>query len=246
MADLSLKLDRSSPVPLYFQVAQQIEQSIERGDLAPGSRLDNEILLADRYGLSRPTMRRAIQELVGKGLLVRKRGVGTQVVHGQVKRSVELTSLYDDLARTKQKPATQILLHETTAAPDDIAVRLGLPIGTQVVHLERVRYALDEPLAVLRNWLPVQTARFSREDVESGGLYAHLRDGGVRICVASQRIGARAANAEEARLLAVKRGAPLLTMERTTFDDTGHAIEFGRHVYRSDTYSFETTLVERQ
>ena len=246
MADLSLKLDRSSPVPLYFQVAQQIEQSIERGDLAPGSRLDNEILLADRYGLSRPTMRRAIQELVGKGLLVRKRGVGTQVVHGQVKRSVELTSLYDDLARTKQKPATQILLHETTAAPDDIAVRLGLPIGTQVVHLERVRYALDEPLAVLRNWLPVQTARFSREDVENGGLYAHLRDGGVRICVASQRIGARAANAEEARLLAVKRGAPLLTMERTTFDDTGHAIEFGRHVYRSDTYSFETTLVERQ
>ena len=246
MADLSLKLDRSSPVPLYFQVAQQIEQAIEHGDLAPGARLDNEILLADRYGLSRPTMRRAIQELVGKGLLVRKRGVGTQVVHGQVKRSVELTSLYDDLARTKQKPATQILVHETTAAPDDIAVRLGLPIGTPVVHLERVRFALDEPLAVLRNWLPVQTARFSREDIENGGLYAHLRDGGVRICVASQRIGARAANAEEARLLAVKRGAPLLTMERTTFDDTGHAIEFGRHVYRSDTYSFETTLVERQ
>lgn len=246
MADLSLKLDRSSPVPLYFQVAQQIEQAIERGDLAPGARLENEILLADRYGLSRPTMRRAIQELVSKGLLVRKRGVGTQVVHGQVKRSVELTSLYDDLSRTKQKPATHILLHETTAAPDDIAVRLGLPIGTPVVHLERVRYALDEPLAVLRNWLPVQTARFNRDDIENGGLYARLRDGGVRICVASQRIGARAANAEEARLLAVKRGAPLLTMERTTFDDTGHAIEFGRHVYRSDTYSFETTLVERQ
>lgn len=245
-ADLMLKLDRSSPVPLYFQVAQQIEQAIESGDLAPGARLDNEILLADRFGLSRPTMRRAIQELVGKGLLVRKRGVGTQVVHGQVKRSVELTSLYDDLSRTKQKPATHILIHETTAAPDDIAVRLGLPIGTPVVHLERVRYALDEPLAVLRNWLPVQTVRFSREDIENGGLYANLRDGGVRICVASQRIGARAANAEEARLLAVKRGAPLLTMERTTFDDTGHAIEFGRHVYRSDTYSFETTLVERQ
>lgn len=246
MADLSLKLDRSSPIPLYFQVAQQIEQAIEGGDLAPGARLDNEILLADRYGLSRPTMRRAIQELVGKGLLVRKRGVGTQVVHGQVKRSVELTSLYDDLSRTKQKPATRILVHETTAAPDDIAVRLGLPIGTPVVHLERVRYALDEPLAVLRNWLPVQTARFSREDIETGGLYALLRSGGVRICVASQRIGARAASAEEARLLAVKRGAPLLTMERTTFDDTGRAIEFGRHVYRSDTYSFETTLVERQ
>ena len=82
--------------------------------------------------------------------------------------------------------------------------------------------------------------------MESGGLYANLRSSGVRICVATQRIGARAAKAEEARLLAVKRGAPLLTMERTTFDDTGRAVEYGDHVYRSDTYSFETTLVERQ
>jgi DNA-binding GntR family transcriptional regulator len=245
VADLSLELDRSSPVPLYFQVAQQIEQAIERGDLGPGARLDNEIQLADRFGLSRPTMRRAIQELVGKGLLVRKRGIGTQVVHGQVKRSVELTSLYDDLARTKQKPATHVLLHETGPVPDDVAVRLGLPVGADAVHLRRVRYAADEPLAIMRNWLPVEVARFDTEELERGGLYARLRSGGVRICVATQRIGARAADADEARLLAVKRGAPLLTMERTSYDDTGRAVEFGRHVYRSDTYSFETTLVER-
>jgi DNA-binding GntR family transcriptional regulator len=245
VAELPLELDRSSPVPLYFQVAQQIEQAIERGELGPGARLDNEIQLADRYGLSRPTMRRAIQELVSKGLLVRKRGVGTQVVHAQVKRAVELTSLYDDLSRSKQKPATHVLLHEEVPAPDEVAVRLGLPIGEPTVHLERLRMALDEPLAILRNWLPASLAKFSAQDMENGGLYSHLRSSGVRICVATQRIGARAANAEEARLLAVKRGAPLLTMERTTFDDTGRAIEYGDHVYRSDTYSFETTLVER-
>jgi len=246
VAEVRLELDRSSPVPLYFQVAQQIEQAIERGELGPGARLDNEILLADRYGLSRPTMRRAIQELVGKGLLVRKRGVGTQVVHAQVKRPVELTSLYDDLSRGKQKPVSRVLRHETVPAPDEVAVRLGLPIGEPAVRLERLRLALDEPLAILRNWLPASIARFTTQDMETGGLYAHLRSSGVRICVATQRIGARAAKAEEARLLAVKRGAPLLTMERTTFDDTGRAVEYGDHVYRSDTYSFETTLVERQ
>jgi DNA-binding GntR family transcriptional regulator len=167
------------------------------------------------------------------------------VVHGQVKRSVELTSLYDDLARTRRTPATAVLAHETVPVPDDVAVRLGLPVGSDAVHLRRVRYAHDEPLAILRNWLPVEIARFDTEDLERGGLYARLRSAGVRICVASQRIGARAADAEEARLLAVKRGAPLLTMERTTYDDTGHAVEVGRHVYRSDTYSFETTLVDR-
>ena len=246
MAELPLHVDRSSPVPLYFQVAQQIEEAIERGELGPGSRLDNEILLADRYGLSRPTMRRAIQELVSKGLLVRKRGVGTQVVHARVKRPVELTSLYDDLSRSKQRPATRVLLHEEVPAPDEVSVRLGLPVGAPAVHLERLRLASDEPLAILHNWLPAALAKFTEQDLEAGGLYAHLRSSGVRICVATQRIGARAANAEQARLLEVKRGAPLLTMERTTFDDTGRAIEYGDHVYRSDSYSFETTLVERQ
>jgi DNA-binding GntR family transcriptional regulator len=244
-ADLALDLDRSSPVPLYFQVAQQIEQAIERGDLGPGSRLDNEILLADRHGLSRPTMRRAIQELVGKGLLVRRRGVGTQVVHNRVNRRVELTSLYDDLARSHQRPATRILLHETASAPDEAAVQLNLPVGSAVVHLERLRFATDEPLAILRNWLPPAVARFTAADLEKGGLYGYLRGTGIRICVAGQRIGARSATAEESRLLGVKRGAPLLTMERTTFDDTGRVIEYGRHVYRADAYSFETTLVER-
>src|ERR1044072_8995680 len=89
-------LDRSSPVPLYFQLATQLEAAIDRGDLAAGARLDNEIELADRLRGARPTMRRAIQELVSKGLLVRKRGVGTQVVQGGLKRRVELTSLYGD------------------------------------------------------------------------------------------------------------------------------------------------------
>lgn len=246
MAELSLDLDRSSPVPLYFQVAEQIEAAIARGELGPGAKLDNEIQLADQFGLSRPTMRRAIQELVRKGLLVRKRGVGTQVVHGQVKRPVELTSLYDDLSRAGQRPITEVLGHETGPVADDIAVHLGLKIGSSAVALTRLRSALDEPLAILRNWLPPDLGRFTTRDLEQGGLYAHLRSTGVRICVASQRIGACAANAEEARLLGVKRAFPLLTMERTSYDDTGRAIEFGRHVYRSDTYSFETTLVERQ
>lgn len=69
-----ITIDRSSPVPLYFQVAQQLQQLIESGTLAPGTRLENEIALADQFGLSRPTMRQAMQHLVDKGLLARKRG----------------------------------------------------------------------------------------------------------------------------------------------------------------------------
>src|SRR5215203_4503706 len=132
MAELTLDLDRSSPVPLYFQVSRQIEAAIDAGQLAPGDRLENEISLADRWGLSRPTMRRAIEELVDKGLLVRRRGIGTQVVHGRVNRKIELTSLFDDLSRSGQQPTTEVLVHEAVPADAHVAERLGVPAGTEV------------------------------------------------------------------------------------------------------------------
>jgi DNA-binding GntR family transcriptional regulator len=95
----SIAVDRASPVPLYYQVAQQLEQVIQSGELAPGTRLNNELVLADQLGVSRPTLRRAMEYLVDRGYLVRKRGIGTQVVHPKLRRPVQLTSLYDDLTR---------------------------------------------------------------------------------------------------------------------------------------------------
>ena len=246
MTELTVDLDRSSPVPLYFQVSRQIEAAIERGDLEPGDRLENEIRLADRWGLSRPTMRRAIEELVDKGLLVRRRGIGTQVVHGRFKRKVELTSLFDDLTREGRKPSTELLVHEREPAPDGVAERLGVPAGTEVVRLERLRRSGGEPLAVMRNWLPADVAGgFSSEQLTARGLYELIRGTGVHLRVASQRIGARGASAAEARLLGLRRGAPVLTMDRTTYDGSGRAVELGSHAYVAETYSFEMTVVDR-
>lgn len=246
MSGLSFDLDRSSPVPLWFQVAGQLEAAIERGVLAPGDRLENETGLADRWGLSRPTMRRAIQELVDKGLLVRKRGIGTQVVNGQVKRQLGLTSLFDDLARSGQNPSTRVLTHDVVGADDHVARQLNLAPGEAVVHLERLRLAGDEPLALMRNWLPPDLAgEFTTQALEARGLYELIRATGAHMRIASQGVSAREADLGESRLLGVRRGAPLLTMERTTYDDSGRAIELGSHVYRAGIYSFEMTVVER-
>ncbi len=242
---LSISVDRRSPVPLYFQVSAQLEQAIESGTLGPGYKLDNEVALADSLGLSRPTMRRAIQELVSKGLLVRKRGVGTQVVHGRVRREVELTSLYDDLAASGQRPATKVLLNMIAPAPPEIAQEIGVSAGDPVLHLQRLRLADGVPLAILRNWLPENLLKPADEDLEENGLYRLIRAGGTHLRIARQRIGARGANAEEAKLLDEPKGAPLLTMQRTAYDDQGRVVEYGDHVYRAETYSFEVTLVER-
>jgi DNA-binding GntR family transcriptional regulator len=155
---LDVELDRSSPVPLYYQLAQAIEAAIRDGHLAPGDRFENELDLAKRLTLSRPTTRRAIQEVVDKGLLVRKRGVGTQVVQNPVHRRVELTSLFDDLARAGQEPTTQLLDYQVGKADDDVAAELNLAKGHEIVIIQRLRSANGEPLAVMTNYLPVELA----------------------------------------------------------------------------------------
>lgn len=242
---LDLTVDRRSPIPLYYQLSQQLEEAIASGELKPGDRIETEVELAGRFGLSRPTVRQAIQELVSKGLLVRRRGVGTQVVHSQLRRPVELTSLYDDLARASHDPQTHVLDLKVVDPPGKVADALNVPEGTEVQYLERLRLDADEPLAIMRNWLPLGLAELDKDALESSGLYEILRRAGVHMRIANQRIGARAATGAEGRLLGVPARSPLLTMERVSFDDSGRAVEFASHNYRADSYSFETTLVER-
>ncbi|MFI9168402.1 GntR family transcriptional regulator [Streptomyces lincolnensis] len=242
---LDLRVDRSSPVPLYFQLSQQLEAAIEHGALTPGSLLGNEIELAARLGLSRPTVRQAIQSLVDKGLLVRRRGVGTQVVHSQVKRPLELSSLYDDLEAAGQRPATNVLVNTVVPAPAEIAAALGVAEDSDVHRVERLRLAHGEPMAHLCNYLPPGLLDLDTEQLRSTGLYRMMRAAGITLHSARQSIGARAATAAEAERLAEQEGAPLLTMQRTTYDDTGRAVEYGTHTYRPTRYSFEFQLLVR-
>ena len=242
---LDLSLDRSSPVPLYYQLAQQLELAITNGDLKPGDRIEPEVDIAERTGLSRPTVRQAIQELVRKGLLVRRRGVGTQVVHNQMRRPVELSSLYDDLTRANHKPKTKVLVLRTEGADEDIATALGVEESAEVYVIERLRYDGDQPLAYMRNWIPADLVDLDETNLEANGLYELLRRAGVQMHIANQRIGAKVASSSEAKLLDVRTGAALLTMQRTTFDDAGRAIEWASSSYRADLYSYETTLFER-
>ena len=179
---------------------------------------------------------------MGRGLLVRKRGIGTQVVQAKVTREVELTSLYDDLAKTGRDPSTTVVSFGTEPAPDALAAELGLAAGTPVYVFERLRFAGAEPLALMRNHVPEHLMRLSAADLEAQGLYNLFRANGISMRIAKQSIGARAATAAEARALGERKGAPLLTMERSAYDEQGRAVEHGHHVYRASRYSFDLTL----
>jgi len=237
-----VSIDRSSPVPLYFQLAQHLEAEIRSGSLPVGTRLENEVALARELGLSRPTVRAAFGYLAERGMVARKRGYGTVVTREKLNRDVQLTSLHDDLIRAGQQPATKVLRNEVAVASESVAAALELPEGSLVICLERIRFADGEPIALMHNFLPAALVRLNDEALETHGLYEILRAAGIALTSATQRMSAKNALAAEARLLDEPRGAALLTMERTVLDDRDRPVEFGQHVYRASRYSLRTSL----
>src|SRR5205807_2261519 len=123
-------LDRASPVPLYYQLAQNMETAIRSGRLSSGSHLDNEIELARQLKVSRPTVRRAIAVLANRGLLIRRHGIGTRVVPVRVRRPVRLSSRSDDLKEPGPAPSTQ----------RREARLLKVPTGAPLLTMRRVSY----------------------------------------------------------------------------------------------------------
>jgi len=239
-----ITLDRGSPIPLYFQVAQQIEAAIEAGDVKPGETISSEFELAEQLGVSRPTIRQAIQQLVIKGYVVRRRGIGTVVIHRRIRRPASTSSFFDALVLTGRTPRTKVLSLTERAADADVAGRLQIDAGAPVLVLSRIRFADDEPIAHMTNHIPLSILGElpTKSQLESESLYSLIRARGIELDYADQGISARTATPKEANLLQAPRGSTLLTMVRTAFDTTGRAIELGQHVYLADRYSFEMIL----
>jgi GntR family transcriptional regulator len=240
---LDVTLERNSPVPLYYQLAQYIEHAINAGELAPGDRIENELSLTSRLGLSRPTARQAIQELVNKGLLVRKRGVGTQVVRSQFRRDEKLSSLNEDLAKAGKTPSTVLLDYQVGELEDDIAdvVDSADVLDTEFIKIRRLRLADNVPLAILTNYIPARYA-ITADDLRQRGLYACLNALGVHLKIAHQQISARLMDPDEAELLDEQPPAACLAVDRLAYDDVGRFVEFGRHIYRPAYYSIQSSL----
>ncbi|MDO5035079.1 MAG: GntR family transcriptional regulator [Actinomycetaceae bacterium] len=232
-------ISRDSAEPLHVQISDALATMILNGELAPGTRLENEVSMAQRLEVSRPTARQALQFLADRGLVSRRRGAGTVVTSPHVRRPMQLSSLLSDLTKAGHKVSTKVMAHNTHHATEEEAQHLETEPGTPLTFIQRLRFADDEPIALLSNLIPSDIAP-SREDLEERGLYDMLRASGVVPVTATQSIGARNATSREAEALNERPNAALLTATRIAYDAEGRVIDYGTHIYRASRYSFET------
>lgn len=240
-----IKLDRTSTTPLYQQIAEPLTKLIMSGTIEPGRLIEDEVSLANRLDVSRPTTRRALQELVNNGLLVRRRGAGTRVTPTHVHRQIGLTSLNEDLEAAGYETSTEVLSYNVQLADESQAAQLNCEPGAEIVTIKRLRRINGSPLSILQNTLPSSIAP-SLTELSQKGLYACLTERGVKMSTAVQTIGARTATDTEARLLALEPGSALLTIERWVYDPSGDVVEYGRHVYDASRYNITIPLVADQ
>lgn len=231
------------PGPLYVNLRKILDELIGENRIAPGTALPTERDLAEMSGLSRVTVRKAVDELVKSGHLVRKQGSGTFVA--QPVRRVEqplskLTSFTEDMARRGLETKSVWLNKGVFSPSPNETMILGLSHDVNVVRLERLRTAGSVPLAI--ELAAVSTEFLPDPDLVDGSLYQALNARGHHPVRATQRICARNCEEREAGHLGIAKGAAVLVMERITYLASGRVIEFTRSVYRGDTYDFVAEL----
>jgi len=241
-------LDKLASTPIYVQLRELLRHQVATGDLAPGMRVPSERELAERWGISRMTARLALSQLVELGHLRRVPGKGTFVEHPRVLQGLQtLTSFTEDMRLRGKVPGGRVLEQAIVKATPNVAARLDLPPGARVVKVCRVRLADNEPMSLETAFLPAgRFAWLVQEDLATQSLYDVLARRDVELAWSDQTVEASLARKTEADLLGIARRAPVLRIQRTTFDTTAQPVEHVQSVYRADRYTFRVTLIRKR
>jgi GntR family transcriptional regulator len=239
-------LAANDPAPLYLRLQKHIRRAIQSGDLRPLDALPGERDLAEAFGVSRVTVRKALAALVESGLLHQRQGSGTFVAPAPQKVEQplsRLTSFSEDMQLRGLEPTTEWLGREVSLASPQEAMRLLLSPNELVSRLRRLRLAGGVPMAIERATVPVRY--LPDPHLVEHSLYATLGALGVRPVRALQRLSAANLAAEDAALLGVAAGAAALAIDRISFLASHQPIEFTQSWYRGDAYDFVAELNAR-
>ena len=234
------KLDESSALPLYQQLQRALRRAIEARLIAPDDALPPERDIAEDFQISRITVRKAIDGLVGEGLLMRRQGAGTFVCARVEKNFSKLTSFSEDMRARGRTPRTVWLRKSEGSVTPEEALTLRSSPGTPVYRFHRIRYADDAPMAI--EYATVLAACLPSLDAVESSLYEALERAGNRPVRALQRLRAVLFTAEQAKLRQIHERDAGLLVERVGFIKDGRAMEFTQSYYRGDIYDFVAEL----
>ena len=233
-----LDVNKTLPTPAYLQLTEQLKRAIRSGEFRAGRALPSERVLAEHLGLSRMTVRRALEELAAAHLVEQRRGSGTYVLGRRLEQTVDRVQGFTGEAALLGFKAGSVLLGiERTLAGEEIAHALALDEADTVLRISRLRTADDEPLALQVSHLAPPYLDLSRELLKAkGSLYETLQEQFNLVPTgAKQAISARMPLRQELDMLAISESTPVLALERTTFMDA-QPFEYVRSAYRSDRY----------
>jgi GntR family transcriptional regulator len=244
---LSLKritIDRTSSIPLYIQLRDDLQAQIDQGSWSPGDQLPGDQELCEVYGVSRTVVRQALQELSFQGTIIRHRGRGTFVAEPKISSTSLVHSLmgfHEDMVVRGLEMRNEILEKVMLPVNPKIAHYLDLEPLAPIVKLERLRFVEGEPIVHVTSYLPYDLCpTIMTADLTEKSLYAYLdEECDLRVTRGRRRIEAVAVNEPEARLLQVETGAPVIRMESVSYLQDGRPIEYFDALFRGDRSRFE-------
>lgn len=240
-------IDFHSFIPYYHQLYALLKESIVEKELKPGDMLPSENELCQIYSVSRTVVRSALQNLEGEGLIRRRKGKGSIVTGPKISEGLaeKLTGFYQDMADRGLSTRTKVLKREETPCPDQIALRLSIAPQTPMIMIHRLRYVESEPIALVTSFLPLQICPTLMDvDLTDRSLYEFLeRTYGLMIMSANRVLESSSADEQQAGLLGIEPGDPLMKLESISYLEDGTPVEYFLAYHRGDRTRFEINLV---
>jgi len=243
-------IDRNSYIPFYIQVVDALSAHIEKDKILPGYKLPGEVELCSIFDVSRTVIRQALQVLENKGVIYREKGRGTFVAQPKIRERLfqELTGFYQDMMAKGHKPRSVVLKQEKVKVDPKVAAYLNLEPGADVIQIDRVRYVDQDPVVLVTTFIPYHLCpELLDVDLTERSLYAYLEnEHGLFISRGRRFLEAVVAKKQEADLLDVEVGAPLIQLKSVSYLQDDQPIEYFHAFHRGDRSRFETELVRDQ
>ncbi len=235
-----MKLNENSPIPLYYQLQNIVRNKIEKGEYKIGDKIPSERKLSEKVGLSRMTIRKAINNLVKEGILERRRGQGTFVSQNNNDSLPGLLGFKEHVEARDMVPSSKLIEHKVIKIGNEIAEKLNIEFGEEVILTVRLRLADSRPIGFEKSYIPYSICpRLLEVDLAKGSIYNCLKEVGYAPTGANQEIEAILCNNELSVILGIEEGKPILQNTRTTFSGE-IPIEFSYNYYIGDRYSIIT------